>query len=463
MPFDFDTAKIPFHDVKVGAGGFPGCPVDQLKVPDVISEARLFAISQRPKIPAVVAKPADAVQTKKVDLTKEDLGQILNRSDWQSGTVFEASGSGLRTMSPVKISGRSVRVIFHQADGPPLKLQPKIPDQKAKPDFVGLFNIENGSLDLQSGILEAAQSLKGAAPPWLINAKNASVIIRGCQLNGPLLQDLEQHQGLIQWTTTATTPPTPGTELPFLSINDSLLLSTGVGIRAECSQGNVFLRNSIVAVRGSGITIVPVRTNNKYLANVDLQHVTFSATKAAIRIEAAGGTEEFPSPMRLYIDYCAVVPPLAFKADEARDAAVAECVGPVREQKQIEWWGTSNGIGKEVRVWLRQSTSEPIASLAGWNVAWGEAHVVRMLTETKGVHLNLALPTKWLSLKAISFALDPKSAGATWADGGGPVGADIRGIDDAMAATKAAAETKSGSTNAAPKNQAPKKPGDVGF
>lgn len=463
MPFDFDTAKIPYHDVKTGAGGLPGCPVDQLKVPDVISETRLFAISQRPKLPAVVAKPADAVQTKKVDLTKEDLGAVLNRSDWQSGTVFEASGSGLRSMSPAKISGKSLRIVFLQGDGPLLKLQPKIPDQKAKPDFVGLFNIENGSLDLQSGILEASQSVKGAAPPWLISAKNASVIIRGCQLNGPLLQDLEQHQGLIQWTTTATTPPAAGAELPFLSVNDSLLLSTGVGIRAECSQGNVFVRNSIVAVRGSGLGIVPVRTNNKLLANIDLQHVTFSATKAAIRIEAAAGAEEFPSPMRLYIDYCAVVSPLAFKSDEAAEAAVAECVGPVREQKQIEWWGTSNGIAKEVRVFLRQSKSDPITSLADWNAAWGEAHVVRMLTGTKGVQLNLALPTKWLSLKAASFALDPKSAGATWADGGGPVGANFHEIEDAMASKKTATDTKPGAANVTPKNQAPKKPNDIGF
>ena len=196
MPYDFDTSKIPFHDVKTGAGSFPGCPIDRLQVPDVISESRLFAISQRPKLPPVVVKPADATQVKKVDLAKEDLGFILNRNDWQSGAVFEASGSGLRFMSPAKISGKSLRIVFRQGDGPPLKLEPKVPDQKAKPDHVGLFNIENGMLDIQSGFLEAVQTLKGAAlTPWLINAKK-----RQCH-----------HQGLsAQRATAAGSGTAPG-------------------------------------------------------------------------------------------------------------------------------------------------------------------------------------------------------------------------------------------------------------
>ena len=143
---------------------------------------------------------------------------------------------------------------------------------------------------------------------------------------------------------------------------------------------------------------------------------------------------------------------------------LAECVGSVREQKQIEWWGTSNGIAKEVKVLLRQSTSDPITSVADWNTAWGESHVVRMLTGSRGVRLNIGLPNKWANLKPSSFALDPKSAGATWAEGGRPIGANIQEIEDAMAAKKAAAETKSVPTNNTPNNQTPKKkPSDVGF
>jgi hypothetical protein len=462
MPFDFDTSKLPYHDVKTGSGQLPGCPIDRLKIPEVISQARLLAISLRPKFPDPVLKPTDAVATKKVDLQKEDLGAILNRNDWQSGTLFEATGSGLRFMSPVKLSGRSVRIIFRQGDGAPLKVQPKVPDQKAKPDFQGLFNIENGTLDVQSAVLEVPQTMKGAAPPWLISSKNASIILRGCQLNGPMLQDLEQHQGLIQWITTGANPPPAGTEPVFLSVNDSLLFGPGIGIRAECSQGNVFVRNSILAIRGNGLNIQPVRSDDKLFSNIDLQHVTFSTTRAVIHVDAEKGTMPISSPMRFYVDYCAIVPPLEFKSGDSADASLVECEGPVREQNQMEWWSNSNGVARDVRVLLRQAGAGPITAVADWNAAWGDSHVVRMLTGGKSVHLSTALPVKWANLKAASFTLDPKCSGATWAEGGRPLGADIRTVEDAMQGKKTTADVKPGPAPPVQPTK-PKNPRDVGF
>lgn len=462
LPYDFDPAKLPYHDLKSTTGGLPGCPIAKVKVPDVVSQERLFATSQRPKLPMVVLKPADGPVNKKIDLAKDDLGKILNRNDWQSGAVFEASGSGLRYMSPVKIIGKSVRVIFKQGDGAPLKLQPIVPDQKSKPEQQALFNIENGTLDLQSVVLEVCQAAKPAAPPWLINARNASVILRGCQLNGPLILDLEQqHQGLIQWTTTGTTPPPAGVELPFLSVDDCLLRSPGIGIRTEFSQGNVFIRNSIIAVRGNGLSVLPIRAEGGLAANIDLKHVTFSTSKAAVLIDAGTRKDAAPSPARIFVDYCAFVPPLEFKPDEAAESAVVECIGPVREHKQVEWWANSNAVARDVKALLRQSGADPITTAADWNAAWGESHVIRMLVGGNGVRLKNSLANKWANLKSNSFALDPKSPSGTWADAGRPVGADAQAVEDALAGKKAVTETKGTAPQPATQKVNPK--GDVGF
>lgn len=160
---------------------------------------------------------------------------------------------------------------------------------------------------------------------------------------------------------------------------------------------------------------------------IDLKQVTFSASKAAIRVEAASGQEAIVSPMKVFVDHCAVVAPLEFKPGEAAESAVVECAGPVFEQKQVEWWGTSNGFAKELKSLLRQPGIEPISSTAGWNGMWGDSNEVRLLTGSKGVLLKNHLPGKWTNIKAMSFLLDPISAGATWAEGGHPIGADIRG------------------------------------
>ena len=126
LPSDFDNAKLPYLDVKTANGSLPGCSTNRIKVPEVISQSRLFAMSQRAAIPAVASQPFDLSQARKVDLMKEDLAEKLNKSDWPTGTVFEVSGSGIKSMLPVKISDKSVQIVFRQLEGgPPLKIQPK--------------------------------------------------------------------------------------------------------------------------------------------------------------------------------------------------------------------------------------------------------------------------------------------------------------------------------------------------
>jgi eukaryotic-like serine/threonine-protein kinase len=445
QPHDFDTAKLPFREMKTSKGHLPGCITSQLIVPGIISQPRITALGLRPKLPTAVLKPANSPPTRKINLQKEDLGNILNKNDWQNDTVFEASGAGTHTMQPARIIGKSLRIIFTQAEGPPLKIQPKMHDAKTRTEIAGLFTIEKGTLELQSASLEAPQAPKGgAATPWLIYARNANVILRGCQLSGPTLQDLEQHQGLIVWATAATNASVVGIEPNFLSVNDSLLMTTGVGIRFQSATGRLFLRNSIVAVRGNGIDLQPNRTGTSLLPVVDLEHTTFSTSKAAIRVEASAGTDPITSPMRIFADSCAVVAPLEFKPGEASESTIIECSGPVLEQTQVEWWGTSNGFSKEVKSFLVQSGKEPVTNAAGWANTWGEPNDVRLLTGSKGVLLSKALPNKWTLLKPYSFLLDLHSPSASWAEGGRPIGADIRSLEESMVAKRVSNDKQPG-------------------
>ena len=459
LPDLFDPTKLPYRDVKTATGALPGCDVSLLKVPEVLAQDRLIALSQHPKPPTANSTTAEPTQVIKVDLRNEDLGLILNRPNWPSGTEFHVTGTGIRQMTPVKILDKSLRIVFFQSEDKTPKLVAKAADRKQ--DLPALFTIENGSLEIESMTLDAAQSQKSGATGWLIDAKNANLNLKGCQLNGPMQVDLEQHQGLIRWTTSNLGGPTPDNQLPILSLKDCVLISTGVGLRADCAQGKIFVQNSVVAVRGFGLDVSLTGPAAAVPPTISLGHVSFANSRSAIRLERSLA-DNLPSPVRLYVENCAFLPPLDFKEHEARDAAVIECTGSLFSPKQVEWWGNSNGISKEIPAWLRRPDGTSIQTVADWSTAWGESSDVRLLTEPTGVLLRVPYPNKWRDLKLTSFLLDQYCPAATWATGGHPVGADIKSIEEALVAKKAPADSRAKST----KQTTPSRPGgkvDAGF
>ena len=457
LPSVFDTSKLPYRDVKSAAGRLPGCAVEGLKVPGVISQSRLFAMSHRPKPPENVPDPSNVIPPRKVDLAKEDLGVILGRNNWESGTTFEASGAGLRSMTPVHIIDKSVRIVFRQLEGGTLKIQPKPTDPKSKLDVAGVFSIENGTLDLQSLTLEISPTTKSPAPQSLIAANNSTVILRNCQLQGPVLQDAERHQALIQWATTETEPGSTGEAPRALSMTDCFLISHGNGINAGCSQGSLFVRNSILATRGIGLNLMTKAGDHSPAPNVDLNHVSFSSFKPAIRVEHAAN--QTGSPVRLFVDFCAVLPPSDPREGPANESAFLECSESLIESKQIEWWGNSNGVAKEVGSLIQQRGSQPITSPVQWRTAWGDSNDIRLLTGPKGVQLMTSPLPKLVSVKASSYALNPECAGASWADGGYPVGANCKGLEEALIGKKSSKDPKSGPLSKSPAATPTRPPG----
>jgi eukaryotic-like serine/threonine-protein kinase len=461
-PQEFDPASLAYREVKSSNGGLPGCPVDKLSVPDANSQQRAAAMAMRPRLPASLAKPAEPAAVRKIDLKKQDLGLILNSADWPSGTLFEASGNGLCSMTPAKIEGRSLRIVFRQIDGTPLRLQAKTSDGNA-PEATALLSIARGSLELTNAVIEGPAGARLSAPPWLIHASEATLVLNGCRLQGSET-DGPHQQGLIRWTTAA--PALPVVDPPVFFCRDSFLTGFGCGLRVESGQGQIVLRNSIIAIRGDGLDLRPVPAGNALLTAIDADHVTFATGGAAFRMHAAAGSDApISSPLRLFVERCAIVPPLVFKAGEAGEAALIRCDGPVFEQKQLEWWGASNGVAKQVVHLLhREGDSSGPSDKTGvpaWRQVWGRSNDIRMLTGDKGVYLAGELPIKWKDLRPSSFELHKSSQAAIW-DEGRPIGANVRGVEEGSVARKAASEPATAS-KAASGTTAPVNKKGVGF
>lgn len=241
-----DRGRIPSLGVLATSGQPPGSETAGLSLPDHVSQVRIRALSERSQPPVRLAlAPAEPPQVLRIDLLKEDLGVVLGRNQWPSGTLIEATGSGNRTMTPVRIEGKAVRIVFHQVEGsPPLQMQPKVTEGRAGPQ--ALFTIEKGGLELVGASLAQLASVREGVPEHLIATRDSQLIIRQSQLMGPAV-DGAQHRGLIRWTSGAETAERNNP--PVLVIADSLLYSPGHLIRAEGGPGNLFLQNSILVAR----------------------------------------------------------------------------------------------------------------------------------------------------------------------------------------------------------------------
>ena len=327
-----------------------------------------------------------------------------------------------------------------------------------------MFSVSGGSLELTNAPMEGWPVAKPGSPPWLIEASDSTLILNGCRLQGSDA-DGPHQQGLVRWTTAA--PDSPNPSPPLLVCLDSFLASFGCGIRVEAGQGNVIVKNTIVAIRGDGLDLRPVRAEGMLRAALVAEQVTFSCTGAAIRVQAAVGSDEVvTSPMRLFVERCAVVPPLVFKAGEAANATFLKTAGPVIEQKQIEWCGTSNGVAAQVVHFLHRDGDPQLASdttgVAAWRQVWNAVNDERLLVGDKGVYLAGNLPGKWKELRPVSFELHNVSQAATWAEGGKPIGADVRVVDGASLAKKVGTRTTIGTKHTPPSKTPPVRK-EVGF
>ena len=444
QPQDFDTVSFSFREVKGADGSLPGCQIAKLLAPDATSLQRVGAFTNRPSLPPAAIKSADPTQVRKIDLKKEDLGLALNKSDWPSGTLFEASGGGLCFMTPAKIDGRSFRIHFRQTDGASLKIQPLQPKSgdTSKNVPLGLIAVTGATMELTNAVLEGHPNAKGMHPEWLIHATNATVILNGCRLLGSEADGTRQV-GLIGWNTTAPA----GTDQVSLVVRDSYLAGSGSGIRAECAHGTMILRNSILAMRGDAIDLRPLRSGNGLLPVLDGEGLTISATGAAVRFEAAPGSDPVTTPCKLFMERSVVAPPLAFKSGEATNSTLLQCVGPVVEQNQLEWWGASNGVARQVAHMIRRdgdtgAGSDERTGLTAWKKLWDKASSLRLLTGDKGVYLAGELPVRWKDLKPSSFSLHKNSQASSWADGGRPIGANTTAVEESSIARKAGETSK---------------------
>ncbi len=419
----FDRDQLPGGVLKVAtAGETIGTSTTKMIVPQSTHPSRLTALSTRRPLPNEAVQSTPAAKTRRVDMKKEDLGIILSRADWANGTVFEAVGFGNCLMSPVQISGRQLRIVFQQAEGAPLKILPK----DSGKDVEALIRIEKGSIEIEDLRYQPPEP-RSTLPAWLLSAVDSYVIFRGCEVVGPD-KLTAPYQGVVKFSAATTAPSQP----PTLSIVQCLMQSPGTMFRVEGGAAALFVRNSVLASRGTLLDVRPKGVQNSLPVSIDIAQSSLSSTETVFHQLVT----PLPNPpaqngVQYFVENCVFGPPFSLRAGDASSPTLMTLSGSVREQQQLVWWGQANGVSRELRPLLKTVNPDapPVTDAAAWSALWGDGHDLQLLAVADGIIPLEPLPTRRENLKASSYTLHPACKAITWAEGR-PIGADVKLLSD---------------------------------
>jgi hypothetical protein len=434
---DLDIAAARITMLTGTDGQPPGVRSGDVPAPQAAFMDRAAAMAERPVPPADIDTGPLGARRIAIDLSKQDLGAVISRGDWDSGTRFVASGAGIQRTQPIEIRGKSLSIEFVQTEGPPLRVEPQPSGVAGRP----LFSIEDGSLRLLNGRFRVPASAAGDVPRWFLHVTDGSFSLTDCSIEGPRSAGWD---GFLRWQQRdrpESPPDAPGRYEEYGQIANCCLCSSGTLLRADL-RGRAFVaRGSILATPDDGFQFDIRGEGPRIHAAVDLADCTVSAGGTFVAVQAQRRAQAADAPLRFFIDQT-VFAPFQRQTRAPQTAVLFRDAFGVRQQGQIEWWGQANGYAAEIAQLLVESSAGGASQdpLADWSKAWGPAGDIRPLGGPDGVLLKTHEdPARAEDLTAADFALDESAGARAWSADGKPIGADAAGLarqaGDAEAAT----------------------------
>jgi hypothetical protein len=408
----FDAARLPGIDLQATDGGRLGCAANELSAPAPAVLARAAALRARPaRFEDIPEGPAV-----EVDVTREDLGRLINKNDWESGTTFVITGTGAQQTSAIAVTGKDLRLRFTATPDAPLSLSPKAVLGEAP-----MISISGGAIEIENGVFKINATKAPSIPRWFLQVSDGSFSLENCYVQGPMSTS-PHFSGLIDWTSSASA--SAGNYAAFGQIENSYLASVDSGVHAELAGRALLIQNSLIvsltdlfAIQ-AGIGPAP--------GALDIRKSTLSAARSFFKIERAAGGSASPALVRCFVDESVCVPPLAGGTD---DGPVLMALLPAEGSPPVvDWWEKRNGYAVEITRYLESATASasgsPQSFAGAWIRQWGADRVNQSLAARGDVMLDGPLPEP-SQLEPKHFRLHAVSKTSSWAEGGGAIGADV--------------------------------------
>ncbi len=428
-----NSETLDAFSLKASNDGRPGCFVEALQAPTKFMLARAAGLVDRPKPPDSVIGNSPSDNVIRVDVAKVDLGKFLSKRKWSSGTTVIVTASDFKSKrsSLIEVRNKSLQLWFKRSGTMPVTVEPRVFKQRLNDQdgYNAFITVENGSLEIVNGNFSIPSTSHAALPRWFLSIRDGSFSFRNCYLQGPMI-DNTSFRGWIEWTSsrqlmskrTATGPPNFGV------LVNSYLVSAGKVMKADFRRRQFFIKNCLLVSLDELFELSLIGFDSTISASFDISRSTLSATNSVFRIRSSKLSGPATVPLTFYVDETVFGPPIKLSRIARPQTTLLTCADSVRQNRQIDWWGTSNGYAFDIKYFQSppsSSSDRPRQNFeSSWCKNWEPTRIFRPLSGPDGIRLkkNQLQRSK---VAASDFELDSSSRAATWAEGETAIGANV--------------------------------------
>ncbi len=328
--------------------------------------AHVLAAGQRASLPASLVSP-DPGNTLRFDLKKPNLGRFINSEECPDGSTVVAFGSGLRTIEPFVVRQKRVQIVFEQAEGTPLVLQPGYKTEPNAANPPAWFSVEDGQLTLTNGAFRMVASKTRTYPDRFLQMTGGLAAIRRCRVEG-----IDSAWPIID------TLPSQGHAPPQLLVDQSLIVGTKSIVRVGTEESVIEVRGSILfSSAGVAVTLDAGAAGSQ----CSLLSSTVSAGKSVYQVQPVGAG----GPVQLF-----------------SQATVFQGGGVMSletDASSIQWWGFENAYASGMKTFLiTRGVTKTQDFSSDWVQGWGAGHELLPVFGTN----STLLPTPSSTLSDVS-------------------------------------------------------------
>ena len=396
----------------------PGCQFAEFAPLPLGLIEHVLAVTHKPDVPDWLGEGMTVQEEpREFDLSsRRSLSRFLASDACPDGSHVIAHGSGLREIERTVISGKSLRLEFESRGETPLVLRPKAGREGSVPDE-SWITVRNGTLDLVNAPLKIPSSDNLVYPKSAILLADASLSLRNCVVEGPLLRT--GAAPLVRWTGSQGRR-----QKRAILVENCFLVGLSSLLSGPVHWSSVDLRNSVLACRSDAI-VIEAESPEQLPATVALDHCTISSGGAAIRVDVPPALAD-SGALTLFCRASVFAGPDAGATDDV-SSVVAHPAGAAASGSVI-WWGSANGYSSARLSGYRvEGSGFPGSFQKSWLSGWGDGHEANPLTGPTDVLFAKDVPNVKL-IRSDSFALSDSTTAATWGPMREPIGASAETI-----------------------------------
>ncbi|QDT35455.1 serine/threonine protein kinase [Thalassoglobus polymorphus] len=361
-------------------------------------------------------------KTVRFDLSRADrFPKFLASPECPDGTTVICYGAGVRTLPPVTLTNRRLRIRFEQSSGMALTVSPKSVAQAAP-----MFLVEGGEVQIEEARVELrATNTESPSPLFLKVRQGGSVQIVRSQISQRF--NKTNPRTLIAFEANSTS------QHNLVSIESSMLSSPGPLVSLDATNQSIQLVDSILVSGADAMTM----KGETPVGFVDVKQSTFSHAKAAF---ATTGSQQ---PIVVFVSDSVFAPSIT----DPSESSILKSDSLKTLRASLQWWDISCAYAPQIQTPIlvpeeRLPGSFPVA----WKSFWGPHHVMNPLYGPRAIIFDKKIDDVD-KLAPQDFQIAGSSESAIWSATGTPIGATISTIGPREGGNSAEKSSKPGRVN----------------